>query len=162
MKRIFHVAALTAVLSVGGPAVWAQDFDKGFAAYDSGDYAKALEEWRPLAEQGFVSAQYNLGNMYRIGEGVPQDYAEAVWWYRLGAEQGRANAQNNLAVMYSEGRGVIQDNLYAHMWYNIAASLGAESAAKSRDIMASKMTPQDISKAQAMARECVAKNYKGC
>jgi uncharacterized protein len=30
----------------------AQDFDKGLAAAQSGDYATALKEWRPLAEQG--------------------------------------------------------------------------------------------------------------
>ena len=30
----------------------AQDFDKGLAAAQSGDFATALKEWRPLAEQG--------------------------------------------------------------------------------------------------------------
>ena len=31
-----------------------------------------------FAVQGNANAQYNLGVMYRDGEGVPQDYAEAV------------------------------------------------------------------------------------
>jgi TPR repeat protein len=64
--------------------------------------------------------------------------------------------------MYGNGRGVIQDNVYAHMWFNIAASNGDEVAVRNRDIIASQMTPADISNAQTLARECVAKNYRGC
>ena len=41
------------------PAI-AQDFDKGLAAAQRGDYAAALQEWRPLAERGNVDAQFNL------------------------------------------------------------------------------------------------------
>jgi TPR repeat protein len=42
---------------------WSADFQKGLTAYDSGDYATALREWTPLAEQGYADAQYNLGVM---------------------------------------------------------------------------------------------------
>jgi hypothetical protein len=48
------------------------------------------------------------------------------------------------------------------MWTNIAASQGYKDATNNRDILAKKMTPADISKAQDLARECVNKNYKGC
>ena len=44
----------------------------------AGDYATALREWRPFAEQGNASAQFNLGVMYGNGQGVTLDYAEAV------------------------------------------------------------------------------------
>ena len=64
--------------------------------------------------------------------------------------------------MYALGRGVIQDNVYAHMWWNIAASSGEKKASKNRDMVAKQMTPSQIEKAQDLARECVAKNYKGC
>lgn len=64
--------------------------------------------------------------------------------------------------MYGTGQGVIQDTVYAHMWFNIAASLGIESAIKNREMTEGRMTPADISKAQQLARECVAKDYKGC
>jgi uncharacterized protein len=37
-----------------------------------------------------LNAQYNLGVMYAIGQGVPEDDAEAVKWYRKAAEQGHA------------------------------------------------------------------------
>ena len=131
-------------------------------AYNSGDYATALREWRPLAEQGNADAQCKLGFRYLKGEDVVQDYKEALKWYRLAAEQGDADAQFSLGLMYGTGNGVIQDNVMAHMWFNIGASGGSTNAAKNRDIVAKLMTAEDISKAQQLARECVAKNYKGC
>ena len=39
---------------------------------------------------------------------------------------------------------------------------GNEDAVKNRDIVEKKMTPADPSTAQTLARECIAKNYKGC
>ena len=42
------------------------DFDEGRVAYKKGDYATALREWQPLAKQGNVKAQYNLGRLYRF------------------------------------------------------------------------------------------------
>lgn len=126
------------------------------------DYAEAVKWYRLATEQGITLAQYNLGVMYKSGDGVTQDYVQAIKWYRLAAEQGHAKAQNNLGLMYYKGEGVIQDNVYAHMWYNIADSLGNEIAPKNRDIIAEIMTAADISKAQELARECVAKKYKGC
>ena len=68
-------------------------------SYDKGDYATALREWRPLAEQGHAPAQFNLGWMYDEGKGVPKDYKTAFKWYRLAAEQRFAFAQSNLDVM---------------------------------------------------------------
>ncbi len=126
------------------------------------DYKTAIKWYTLSAEQGNINAQYNLAQMYRKGEGVPQDYKQAVKWYRLSAEQGEEKAQNNLAVMYVNGNGVLQDYLLAHMWYNIAASNGGELSTENRDAIAKNMTPADISKAQDLARACVAKDYKGC
>ena len=83
---IKHIAILlTLLMTLSSPLV-AQDFQKGLAAAQAGDFATALKEWKPLAEAGDVDAQYNLGIMYDNGYGVPQDYAEAVKWYRLAAE----------------------------------------------------------------------------
>ena len=103
-------------------------FNAGAAAYKRGDYATALREWRPLAEQGHAKAQYNLGNMYSKGRGVPQDNAEAVKWYRKAAEQGVVQAQNNLGNMYENGRGVPQDYAEALQWYRKAAEQEHASA----------------------------------
>ena len=141
--------------------VAAQDWDKGYDAYQAGDYATALQEWRPLAEQGDVFMQYYLGSLYREGEVFPQDYAKAVKWYRLAAEQGLALAQHNRGVMYGRG-GDPQDNIMAHMWYSLAAANGIKKAHKFRSVIAKRMTPAAIEKAQAMARECMSSGYTKC
>ena len=52
--------------------------------------------------------------------------------------------------------------VYAHMWLNIAAANGFQDASNNRDLVAKKMPPSQIEKAQDLARECVKKNYKGC
>ncbi len=117
------------------------------------DYQEAVKWYRRAAEQGDARAQSNLGLMYDKGQGVPQAYQEAVKWYRRAAEQGRPSAQYNLASMYYSGQGVPQDYVLAHMWTNLAASQGGEKAVKKRDKIATKMTPDQIAKAQRLARE---------
>ncbi len=139
------IAALCAgvILGLTAPA-WA-GFDEGEAAYQRGDYATAIREWRPLANQGLADAQYNLGVMYRKGRGVPQDDAEAVKWYRKAAEQGHAVAQVSLGVMYGERRGVTQDYAEALQWWRKAAEQGVAGAQNNLGVMYSygRGVPQD-------------------
>ncbi len=48
---------------------WA-DFEAGVDAYELGDYDTALEEFRPLAEQGDALGQLYLGARYHEGQAV--------------------------------------------------------------------------------------------
>ncbi len=105
MGRLALAAALVLLLTAHARA----DFGAGISAYERGDYATALAEFRRAAEQGSVVAQVNLAAMYYKGQGVPQDDAEAAKWYRKAADQGDAVAQNNIGLMYDNGRGVPQD-----------------------------------------------------
>jgi len=163
MKNLTRIICLTLVVLLGSTGTsWGADYQKGLAAYQSGDFATALREFRPLAEQGDADAQSYLGFMYHNGEGVLQNYKTAFKWYSLAAEQGHANAQHNLGVMYHNGEGVLQDYVYAHMWWNIAASNGNENGGKLRDEVAEEMYTRQINKAQELAQECVRKEYKGC
>ena len=71
MKKLLVPFCLTFIVFIGSVGVSASaDFQKGLTAYDRGDYATALREWKPLAEQGNASAQFNLGVMYDKGRGV--------------------------------------------------------------------------------------------
>ena len=163
MKNLPRTICLTLAVLLGSLVTGCgADFDKGFAAYKSGDFATALGELRPLSEQGHADAQFVVGAMYRYGAGVPQDNKTALKWLTLAAEQGNAFAQTYLGTMWRYGQGVPQDNVYAHMWWNIAAASGHKDASKNRDEIAKEMTPAQIEKAEKLARECVAKKYKGC
>ena len=106
----------------------AADFQTGVEAFERGDFAAALDEWRPLAERGLAEAQNNLGLIYDKGKGVPEDYTEAVKWYRKAAEQGKAGAQSNLGATYAHGWGVPQDYAEAVKWYRKAAEQGSARA----------------------------------
>ena len=121
------------------------------------DYEEALRWYKLAAEQGDAVAQGKLGVMYREGQGVPQDYEEALRWYKLAAEQGYAVAQGNLGSSYSKGEGVTQDYVLAHMWYNLATSQlsgeDRETAVRNRDIIAEKMTSEQLAEARRLARE---------
>ena len=122
------------------------------------DYAQAAYWYHKAAEQGLAGAQFLLGNAYDKGEGVPQDYAQAAIWYRKAAGQGFPEAQSILGILYSEGKGVPQDFAEAYFWLDIGAAnrlpTGAlESAKDARNMIASHLTPADLSRVQERARK---------
>ena len=121
------LAALLLALGLSGAAN-AGPFDDALAAHDLGDYGTTLRLWRLLADQGNAVAQFYLGAMFSMGEGVKQDDVQAVKWFRLAADQGNADAQLNLGLMYDVGWGVPQNHAEAVKWYRLAANQGRAAA----------------------------------
>ena len=78
---------LTVLLGNAGVSLNA-DYQKGLDAANRGDFATALREWKPLAEQRNAFAQKNLSVMYAFGKGVPKDYVYAHMWGNLAAANG--------------------------------------------------------------------------
>jgi TPR repeat protein len=97
------------------------------------DYAEAVKWIRLAAIQGNDYAQYHLGTMYLLGQGIPQDYVRAHMWSNLAAALG-----------------------------TLADASGIDMAATQRDLVAEKMTSAQVSEAQRMARECLERNFKNC
>jgi hypothetical protein len=87
-----------------------------------GDYAGALRLWRPLAAQGDVNAEYNLGVMYDVGHGVPANPVQAAFWYRKAAEKGMGAAMLNLATIIVQHARGPADLVPAYTWMRIAAN----------------------------------------
>ena len=87
------VSALT--LSVPAQA----DVKDGVDAWQAGDFQKAVAEWRPLAVAGDPDAQFNLGQAYKLGRGVPADLGQAETWFRRAATQGHLQAADNLGLI---------------------------------------------------------------
>ena len=125
--------AIVLAVAVAHPA--AADYAAGVAAYKQGDFAGALREIRPLAEEGDGDSQYGLGLLYRSGRGVARDDGQAVKWFRKSAEQGNAKGQYGLANMYRAGRGVAQDHAQAVKWYRRAAEQGQINAQHNLGLM---------------------------
>ncbi len=150
--------ALAVLCLLASPAA-AQDYNKGANAYARGDFAAALQEWRPLAEKDNVSAQFNLGQMYFLGRGVSQDYAEALIWYTRAAEQGDTGAASAIGNMYAMGHGVQQDLVRAYMWHALAVEHGGRYPYFTRDVRVARdevvrrLTPEQLAEGRKLVRE---------
>src|SRR5215831_1010791 len=134
MNQHLIMVLVPLLLHVAAPWCWA-GVQEGYNAYSRGDYATALHEWLPLAQQGDAPAQYNLGLMYLKGQGVSQDFGQAMQWFRRAADQGDAPAQYNLGLMYTNGRGVPQNSAEALRWYRRAADQGHADAQATLGLM---------------------------
>jgi len=162
------IIVLLGLLAVAVVPAGAQDIDKGKEAAWRGDYAAARAEWRPLAEQGNVEAQYSLASLYRDGRGVPRDDEQAAAWYLRAAEAGSWWAAFDLGMLYwghsraTEAKdGTPNDALIrVHMWLGIAAATEVvgcvEMGAPVRDAVAQSMTAKQIAGAQELTRSWLA------
>jgi TPR repeat protein len=106
--------------------------------------------------------QRNQGATSYAGLSVNQYYIRPHMVYQQAAEQGDSEAQYRLGFMHYRGNSIPQDYIRAYMWWNIAASKGNENAVTNLVKVEKKMTPEQLEKAQELARLCVVKNYKGC
>ena len=122
---------------------------------------EALNWYHKAAEQGYASAQNNIGWMYQQGRGVPQNDTEALNWYHKAAEQGYASAQNNIGWMYQNGRGVSQDDTKALNWYRKAAEQGHADAQYriGRMYQERKGVPQNSTEAAKWYRKAADQNH---
>jgi TPR repeat protein len=135
-------------------------WDEATAAERDGDYATAFREYRQLADSGDIEAIHNLGVLYYNGFGIYRDYGRALQCFLIAAEYGIAGAQNNVGYVYAHGNGVPQDFVKAHMWFDIAAANGEQAAIENREIVATHMNPNEIEKAEELAREWLAKHAR--
>jgi len=102
------MAALAGVVLVAAPAraqrapVKEDPVKTGVDAYERGDYKTAVELWRSVAIKGNPDAQFNLGQAYKMGRGVPADLKQAEEWYRKAAVQGHEEAEANYGLALFE------------------------------------------------------------
>lgn len=119
----------------------------GFGAAE--DPVEAVKWWRKAAEQGDVSAQYDLGGCLMNGRGgVGKDLVEAAMWLQKAADQGHVRAKHRLDVVadikaaergdadaqyelgwcFMDGEHVWEDPAEAMKWYRKAAEQGHADA----------------------------------
>jgi uncharacterized protein len=68
------------------PNFWTDDLKKAKKAYRKGDYERALKYFNKASEDGNAVADWHLGHMYRLGQGVSPDPAVAYSYYSRVAE----------------------------------------------------------------------------
>lgn len=92
-----------AAIVAAAPAL--ADVKAGVDAWSRGDYARAVDEWGGPAVAGNPDAQFNLGQAYKLGRGVPADPTLAEDWFRKAAAQGHEQAEANYALaLFQNGR----------------------------------------------------------
>lgn len=145
-RRIFGAILAGAALALlVGPLHAQGSLQDGLAAYRDGDYAKAAQLWRPLADKGDAEAQYRLGSMYAEGKGVERNDATALMWFQRAAERGNAAAQYNVGASYAAGVGVEKNDAEAAKWFRRAADQGMPFAELNLGLLyaAGRGVPQD-------------------
>lgn len=119
--------AVAALVATASPV--RAGLEEGRAAWRDGDYARAFEEFLPLATAGDVTLQNQIAAMYYTGQGVGQDFAKAAEWFRKAATAGSPEAQYCLGKLYYHGQGVPQNFEDAVKWLTEAA-LGGKGGAQ--------------------------------
>ena len=96
--RLRYLVAAALIAFVAAP-LSGQSVKAGIDAWQRADYAGAIAIWRPLAETGDADAQFNLGQAYRLGKGVPLDLGAAQMWFERAATRGHLDAQTTLGLL---------------------------------------------------------------
>jgi uncharacterized protein len=144
------------------------------AMYKYGDGVRqsnneAIRWWRMAADNNDGEAQFALGMAYVKGDGIRRDYEEAVKWLRRAAQQEDATAQIALGARYMQGQGVRKDPAQAYKWFSIAIAKlpkpddeNRALAIRDRERALGELSPEEVTKADVMAKECLAHKYKDC
>ena len=91
--------------------------------------------------------------MLILGRGVLPDLEEGRFWLEQASRTGSAVAQAELGAIYAQGRGVELDEVSAHAWYSLAAANGEASVASELEALQQALSPEELSRAQALALE---------
>ena len=118
-----HLVAALLALAIAAPSP-AQSVKAGIDAWQKADYSAAVAIWRPLAEGGDTDAQFNLGQAYRLGRGVPLDLAAAKIWFERAARSGHLDAETTLGLLTFQNG----DRAAGLKWLKLAADQGEPRA----------------------------------
>lgn len=97
MNRKYLIASALSAF-VAAP-ISAQSVKAGIDAWQHADYSGAVAIWRPLADKGDADAEFNLGQAYRLGRGVPTNLSAAKTWFERAADQGHVDAETTLGLL---------------------------------------------------------------
>jgi hypothetical protein len=91
------------------------------------------------------------------------NYEEALRYYAMESETGNPQAQAGLAIMFASGHGMPVNYLQASKWLIIAEQSALENRPQMvdeirayRDTVNSKLTPQEIRRAEELAKQHLA------
>lgn len=103
IRAILRISGLGISVVAGAALIAASaalaDVKAGVDAWSRGDYERAIAEWKGPAERGDSDAQFNLGQAYKLGRGVPVDLAKAEGLFAKAAAKGHLQAADNYGLL---------------------------------------------------------------
>lgn len=123
-KSLSWIIACAAFMAAAPATAQDAGVKAGIEAWQRGDHAAAVSIWRPLADKGDADASFNLGQAYRLGQGVKLDLAAAQSLFDRAARLGHLDAQTSLGLLlFQNGNRVA-----AMRWLKAAAERGEPRA----------------------------------
>ena len=104
-------------------------YQQAMSARLEGNFSKAFELLKGLADRGYSKAQLRVGHLLEKGVGVEQSYQQALAWFNKAREQGDSRALAHIGFLYERGLGVDRDELRALSLYKQALDSGSTLAA---------------------------------
>jgi TPR repeat protein len=123
------------------------------------DYAQAKQWYEKAADQNHRLAQFNLGQMFAHGQGVPKSDSMAEKWIRMAAEGGDAGAQFNLGERCAQvsAHGSEKDTAEARVecykWFTLAAAQNYRNALAKSDSATMRMTREEVTEGNRRVKE---------
>jgi TPR repeat protein len=110
--------------------------------------------------QKFVTTLVLLYSL--IGAGAHASAFENTGLGASNSNEAIASESIGFGLRYLYGSGVERDHVRALMWFKLALAAEQPDAAKYHDLVALRMTPLQIARAQAFAEICADSNYTEC
>ncbi|MGB5708280.1 MAG: tetratricopeptide repeat protein [Arenicellales bacterium] len=99
----------------------------GLQATEKQQYEQAFAYWEPLARDGHLDSQYQIGRLYERGEGVGEDFNMALEWYQRAAQKGQGDAQFRIGL-YHMNENPDKNEALGFYWIQSAADNGSDQA----------------------------------
>lgn len=132
------------------------DFNDGIVAHQMGEYEKAYNIMRSLAEaSNHAYAQYYVGMMYLNGQGVEQDYSEAGEWFLKAAENRVPQAQYKLGRLYFDGQGLPRDFERAYAWFRVGAVHNHKLSIESLEEARNNLSEAELEEAEKLSLQLI-------
>ncbi|CAO3613785.1 unnamed protein product [Mucor hiemalis] len=87
---------------------------------------EAMQYFQRAADGGSTDAEFFIGKMYQLGDGVALDSKQAFHWFFKAANNGHVEAKYQVGLYYEDG--AIKDKELAFIWFKEAAEGGHEAA----------------------------------
>ena len=125
---------------------------------------KAIYWYSQAAFNQDDNAQFRLASLLQEEYGKAK---ESHFWFGKSAELGNPEAHLALATNFILGRGVEKNLTLAHVSCNLATFLSRDIGSISRSIqlrteLETKMSTDQIKKAEQLSRKCIEKKFKEC